>query len=282
MDAPPLSPDPSRELADLRRRAYGPDADIQRDPEAQARLRELEDLARTREDEPVSAAPAARPRVAAAPPPIAAGEASAAPEGAARSDDDPSPAGGAASATDSFAPLGAGRPWWRRIPTWTIAAGVGVVGLVAGIGIGAAFPLNAAQGPDRTLDVSPGAGVRGDGFVENLNYWGVDPGTVVPHEPFERIDVWTARASDDSRCVLVSYRGDLLSATCASGALDPVLDFTVYDGLPFELEEPLTEGSVIRFIGRPGSVEVWLSTAGSQPESLGPTTSRTDSLPRAA
>ncbi len=36
----------SRELAALRRRAYGPDADIQSDPAAVRRLSELEDLAR--------------------------------------------------------------------------------------------------------------------------------------------------------------------------------------------------------------------------------------------
>ena len=46
MDAPSLTAARSKELADLRRRAYGPNADIDSDPAAQHRLHELEELAR--------------------------------------------------------------------------------------------------------------------------------------------------------------------------------------------------------------------------------------------
>jgi hypothetical protein len=64
MDAPTLSSDRLRELAVLRSRAYGPDADIDRDADALARLVELEELARAEVLDPASAdQPAATPRL---------------------------------------------------------------------------------------------------------------------------------------------------------------------------------------------------------------------------
>src|SRR4051794_33631189 len=59
MDAPPLSSERRRELAALRTRAYGPDADIDRDADALARLIELEELSRTEAPEPVGTTPPA-------------------------------------------------------------------------------------------------------------------------------------------------------------------------------------------------------------------------------
>lgn len=47
-----MDTDTADELDQLRARAYGPDADIHTDAAAQLRLRELEDLARGRDDEP--------------------------------------------------------------------------------------------------------------------------------------------------------------------------------------------------------------------------------------
>src|SRR4051794_13018106 len=59
MDAPSPTPERSRELADLRQRAYGPGADIDRDPDAVRRLGELEALARE-QPEPTAAPEPAR------------------------------------------------------------------------------------------------------------------------------------------------------------------------------------------------------------------------------
>src|SRR6476469_2850542 len=53
MDATAPSPEGSRELADLRKRAYGPDADIDDDPVALRRLLELEALLHVEAPTPV-------------------------------------------------------------------------------------------------------------------------------------------------------------------------------------------------------------------------------------
>jgi hypothetical protein len=53
-----LTDEHTEELNALRKRAYGPDADIHQDPEALRRLRELEGAAAKREPEPVAIEPA--------------------------------------------------------------------------------------------------------------------------------------------------------------------------------------------------------------------------------
>ena len=255
MDAPPLSPARSQELADLRRRAYGPEADIQRDPVAQRRLYELELLAR-----PVATESAHERDVDQADPltsrPVR-DEASEALESTAPG----LPVAAEEPAMEAPPAAPAARPLWRRIPLWTIGA---VVGVGIGLALGLSWPTSSEPPPDLTLDVEPGAGERGAGFRENLDYWGVDPSTVVPHESFDAIQVWTARAVDESRCLLLSFDGGFLSATCSGAGLDPVLDFTVYDGMSLELETPLPIGTVIRFVGRQGHVDVWVSVPGGQ------------------
>lgn len=254
MDAPPLSPARSQELADLRRRAYGPNADIQRDPIAQRRLYELEQLARPAADEPVHESEVARQEVL--PPPGVGDEASDSPDST-----EPEPSVAVEEAAVAPPATAARRSWWRRIPLWAVAA---VVGLGVGLALGLSWPTSSEPPPDLTLDVEPGGGEKGAGFRENLDYWGVDPSTVVPHEPFDAIQVWTARAVDESRCLLLSFDGGFLSATCSGAGLDPVLDFTVYDGMSLELETPLPIGTVIRFVGREGHVDVWVSVPGGQ------------------
>ncbi|MGN8552786.1 UNVERIFIED_CONTAM: hypothetical protein OHV15_09395 [Microbacterium sp. SLM126] len=263
MDAPPLSPERSIELAALRRRAYGPDADIGLDPIALQRLSELEELARP----PVESRGDSLESVAAEAASPAEGDAIARP--AHREPD--------ASATaiiehppsegkDSAPVVPPDRPWWRRIPLWGATA---VVGIVLGAAIGFTWPNDDGPPPDVTLGVDPNGGERGAGFTENLDYWGVNPGTVVPHEGYDVIQVWTALGIDESRCLLLSHDGSFLSATCTGAGLDPVLDFTIYDGLSLDLETPLPVGTVIRFVGHEGSVDVWVRPPGGQvPEAI--------------
>lgn len=261
MDAPSMSPERSIELAALRRRAYGPDADIGRDPVAQQRLRELEDLARPpveRSVEPIAPEPA----------PPAADDAPVRPSDAAlddatTTDATPEPA----ERTDAAPPAAPSvRPWWRRVPLWSVTA---VAGIALGAAIGLTWPGDDGPPPDLTLGIDPSGGERGAGFTENLDYWGVQPGTVVPHEGYDTIQVWTALGIDESRCLLLSHDGSFLSATCTGAGLDPVLDFTIYDGMSLDLETPLPVGTVIRFVGHEGSVDVWVRPPGGQmPESI--------------
>lgn len=261
MNAPSKSTERSAELAALRRRAYGPDADIALDPAAQQRLSELEALARTQEapavgsrsgpqvevevEEQASVLPSLPDRDGVADDP-------------ARVADDP----------DAAAPSPAlrARPWWRRVPLWGIAA---VAGIAVGAAIGFTWPDDDGPPPDLTLGVDPSGGDRGAGFTENLDYWGVDAGTVVPHEGYDTIQVWTALGIDESHCLLLSHEGSFLSATCTGAGLDPVLDFTVYDGMSLNLETPLPVGTIIRFVGHEGSVDVWVRPPGGQaPEAI--------------
>ncbi|MHC2998873.1 hypothetical protein [Microbacterium sp. HJ5] len=264
MDAPSLSPARSRELADLRKRAYGPDADIQRDPVAQARLHELEALARSTAEAAPAAEADARPTT---PVPDAEATASVAAREEEATDDPAEAAPAAAQVADPAAP--ARRRWWQRVPLWSVTA---LVGIAAGVAIGVAWPTDSEPPPDLVLDVEPAGAERGAGFTENLNYWGVDPGSVVPHEAFDTIQVWTARAVDDARCVLLSHEGGFLGATCSGAGLDPVLDFTVYDGMSVELDSELPVGTVIRFVGRDGRVAVWVSVPGGQRGDAAPMT----------
>jgi hypothetical protein len=265
MDAPSMSPERSTELAALRRRAYGPDADIALDPAAQQRLSELEELAHpplVSRDEPVEpAGSSVREEPLAHPSRLSA-------DRAAGSGDETPP-----EATDAAPPVVVtDRPWWRRIPLWGVTA---VVGIAVGAAIGFTWPGDDGPPPDLTLRVDPNGGERGAGFTENLDYWGVDPGTVVPHEGYGPIQVWTALGIDESRCLLLSHEGSFLSATCTGAGLDPVLDFTIYDGLSLDLETPLPVGTVIRFVGHEGSVDVWVRPPGGQlPETISSTADR--------
>lgn len=277
MDAPSLSPERSTELAALRRRAYGPDADIASDPVAQQRLLELEALAHAAEanaDDVHRPAPAHR----VAPDPDddlfadpsaerSHGEAVAAP---------PSESAGVPAASTSPPAGTTERAWWRRVPLWAVAA---IVGIAIGAAIGFTWPSGDGPPPDLTLGVDPTGGERGAGFTENLDYWGVDAGTVVPHEGFDSIQVWTALGIDESRCLLLSHDGSFLSATCSGSGLDPVLDFTIYDGMSLDFENPLPVGTIIRFVGHEGSVDVWVRPPGGQdPETI----SSSADLPSAA
>src|SRR4029450_3948501 len=116
MDAPSLTPERSRELADLRRRAYGPDADIQRDPGALHRLHELEALAR---EEP-AAAEAPAPATQSSDSKPATASATAEPRASGLGEQS-APATTKQPAADgegvgSAPPTLPRRRWWRRIP----------------------------------------------------------------------------------------------------------------------------------------------------------------------
>src|SRR4051794_6575635 len=193
MDAPSPTPERSRELADLRRRAYGPDADIQRDPSAVLRLNELEDLVRETPDAVVDSLPGVG--------------------GEEDLDEEPAPAAAPPAPIPETPRRGR-----SRIPKWSIAAIAAVAGIV--IGASALWLIQRSTSmeapPDLTLKPTASGSSRGPGFAQNLDFWGVDRGTVAAYEPFDSIGVWTALSNDGSRCIVLSSEGQIFTATCAA------------------------------------------------------------------
>jgi hypothetical protein len=236
MDPSTSTSDESRELADLRRRAYGPDADIQGDPDAMRRLHELESEARRAD-------------------PAAAHE----PE----TDEARESAAEAASVTEPVVenhPVESAtvptRRWWRSGVVWAVAG----VSLLLGGAIGAtalAASTAPSDGPDVTLEALPGVDDQGPGWDEGLKSWGMEPTSVVQYEAYDTIDVMTARASDSARCILLLHQGSIFTAACARGGLDPVLDLGVDEGWPIHFEQPLGPDGVLRFMARADGVDVW-------------------------
>ncbi len=267
MDAPSPAAERRRELADLRRRAYGPDADIHGDPDALARLNELEDLERAHPAPATDSSLSSREQYA----PGSGGASST------TLHPPTTPTTPTTAVVDALSPVVAAahspeltspreRRWWRRIPVWAVVAVSLVVGLVLGISaVALSHPSDAADpDPDLTLAQTSLPAPRTTGFAQNLAYWGVDPSTVVSYEPFDSIHVWTGRRSDGSRCILLSPGGKIFTASCAASGLDPILDFIVHTNVPVSFEgNVLPEGSVIRFLARPRGVDVWARKSGA-------------------
>ena len=255
-----MSPERSRELADLRRRAYGPGADIARDPGAVARLHELEAL--SREEEPAVSVPQ-EPAVREAPAP---------PAETAR----PSAPAAAEPATALTSPAVTARsPWWRRVPVWSIA----VVSAVVGALIALSAVNLAADHPDATLEPAARAPETPTQWDELLRGWDVDPSTTQSFGDFRQIDVWEVRSRIGAPCILLSSRGRPFALGCASRDLDPIVDFTVQSGMLGILNDELRDGMLLRFIAREDRVDVWVREPPAR-EAQSIDTSWADSLPR--
>ncbi|WP_091489742.1 hypothetical protein [Microbacterium pygmaeum] len=244
MDAPALTPERRRELDDLRARAYGPRADIHSDEHALARLHELEDLARTDLlPASTSLAPAPNPGLdpAAAEAPVIEPASSetppAQPDAAVRS-----------------APV---RPWWRRIPLWAVV-GVGAIVLAVAFVIATVLPPNA----DASLRVV--ANVTADDVEprQMLGWFNVDIDTVRRHEEFHGVKIWSAGASDGSRCLMFSVQ-DWADGRCVPVGLDPVVDMMIYPGMPGLDGLDLPVGSVVRLALHGDVVDVSIAEAQS-------------------
>jgi hypothetical protein len=238
----------SRELAALRRRAYGPDADIQNDPEALRRLNELEDLARRstviHDDRPVDV-PDQDDDPADAEELIAA----ASPDGPA------APEARAAAPAPSSSKRGG---WIRRVPIWAIAAVCLVVGLVAGAAAMSISARSQGDAPDQILTSVGDSTDLSVSWISSLTSWGVAPSSVVQYQPFDTLDLWVGETSLDAKCLLVSHMGRIFTAACAEKGLSPVLDLTIDPSLPVHWDHPLPTGTVVRFIARDDGVDVWV------------------------
>ncbi len=251
MDTAEATADLADELAALRRRAYAPDADIHRDPEALARLHELEqrrrdlealrrtDVAGESDDAPGSRADESGAVDSEA---VTVPEATDPPQTAER------PASPAPAAMVERERV---RPWWRRWRIW-LSAGIGAA---AGAGIVVTAVWMAGQ-PDLTLHpVEPDAR---PGPVDYLEYLELDEDTLVAYEPFEKLTPWVGTTATGHTCLLLLISNQVGNMDCAPPVVDPTLCLPGWGfGWPVEAGD-LPDGSYVRFVARNDAVDVWV------------------------
>lgn len=264
MDAPPMTPDRSRELEALRSRAYGPGADIASDPEALARLHELEELARRAEQGgPAADEPPARPR----PADEADVDDAPAPRIRRESEVEPAPPSERDPDTEADAAIPAAAPGEtpRRTARWAWAVAGLAVGAIAGGAVTASVLAANTERADAVLARTTD-GADSSPWEDRLQYWGLEPDSLQAYEPFDVMGVWTARGSEQSRCLVLSYQEDAVMASCADAGFDPVFDFTIDEDMPISFSDELEPGTVVRFIARTDGVEVWVRAPGASLE----------------
>lgn len=245
-----LTPDQARELRALRARAYGPDADIDSDPVALQRLRDLESWEHI--------VPAASD------PPAAFADALPAPaaEFERRQDVD---AVGESSAPPAppTARSAKVRQWLASLPplAWIVAA---ATVLLVAAGVWAVSQVTASDA-DFTLaelssDETPPPLVADNYFTA---LYGVSSDGMRAHEPYRTITPWSWTAADGTRCLLLTVEGFDRPAggSCTPAGIDPIHDVTIWPGLSRELIGDLPQGSVIRFELRDARVHVWVRRA---------------------
>lgn len=272
------------ELRQLRLRAYGPDADIDSDPAALARLRELEGMRRavpaasspgtTLAEMAGSSGPPVPPRPPLPVSSLVAGE----PGSLAATDPNAAPASAQAAepaATDTPT-TPSGRSWARRLARWSRsprAIAVAAVALVVVLAL-AIVPGLFTDRPDASLRVDPGYADEqlSTEYRLFLRQIGADMDDFMRFEDFAGLQVWGTPTDAPVRCVLVSDGPqDVRALSCIPRGLDPVADMMVYPGspVPGDLEERYPDagaGTAVRFTLSGDSVEVRVVLADSELE----------------
>jgi hypothetical protein len=267
--------DPAAELAELRRRAYGPDADIEADAEARARLQELEDELRAASRPPSAVdlnAEEATPVVAGSSPAEQAPDAATEPDGPVDAADlasvtGESEADGGASATtpvDTEPEASGLRGFVRRmVPslrerrTWIIGGVGALIGAAVAVGL-FAYPWN---GPDQVLHPQADQPrFLPSEYADFLLQLGAKDDTEVAFETVGGFTPWSIDLEAGGRCILVTEGSrNLVNMACAAAGMDPVLD--LLPGLWGD--RSAQSGRTLRFIAREDRVEVWFG--GPQP-----------------
>lgn len=228
------------ELAALRARAYGADADIERDPAALARLAELEEWH--------AFTTARNEQVAPSDPTV----------------DEPS-----AAAAATRAERGADAP---RDPTPDIARRIRreklkALALGAGVATGIAVAIGglllwAAPRPSAVLHQITGP--PSDQVLRLADYarsFLVDESTLHGFEPFRNLSVWAASSSLGNSCLLVfePSTDNFLGASCVPPPAEPTVE--IYDVPIYALQdwhEGLDVGAMARFVRNGDEVDVWV------------------------
>jgi hypothetical protein len=259
MDVLPVAQDRATELAELRRRAYGPNADIHDDPAALARLHELETLERP----PVQAAQEAadagvaedRERADAAAPTASMLFADLAPtseHGEPSAEDERRVSDGETSA-EAVGPEKSGR---RRAKRIAAAAGVFVVG----VAVGALALISLQPQPAFTMAAQEGLGDIDPTLPMQFGYWSeVEEGSMTSYGTFGQFDVWSASGDGGSTCLFLTDGIEFGGMGCADLGLDPLVDIGAFYGYGRVDDDRIPTGSTARLLLHDGQIEGWLS-----------------------
>ncbi|WP_243074333.1 hypothetical protein [Microbacterium sp. SS28] len=239
MNAPAPSDD-ERELAELRARAYGRHPDIDVDPAALDRLRELEaahlgtslDVADAERDEPDDglASPSAEPP---AEPPVESAQ---------------------------VAPPDTAPPRTR----WSTAIGGRRGRLVAGASVtvlALAYTLSWLVGPHPDADLRPVADEPDGVVLSMLDFLGADgdPAEVRGYEAYGGLEPWFVVDAQGLHCFMIIQRpGSVDGANCVPPGVELFADITPWPTWRDDDGEALPDGSMIRFHYRGDRVEVFV------------------------
>jgi hypothetical protein len=243
MDESVSATDVEAELRHLRARAYGPDPDILDDPDALARLAELESAHRAERsiEDPVQAPPEEVLTSAANRP-------------------------GAVLVSDGSAAV---RPAVRLASLWrrTTATRGRRVGLIAGVmaiilTLVYAVMWYETPKPDATLHPS-GAVVDGEilSLVSAAPLAQVDDSTLRGYEAYRGVEPWLGTNAQGALCLMAMERSSviLVGVRCAPPEAELMLDLLVWaPGDEFAYMEGLANGTVIRFHVRRDAVDAFL------------------------
>lgn len=227
----------TEELVALRRRAYGPDADIEADPAALARLAELEGRGPTQRVDTLVPAAAAPSSVDAEP-----GEPS-------------STEGGVAADPGPPADSEPSHPrWWRR-PALLVAAAV-----VALVVLAASVMMTLDARPDRTLTPTPTSAEIPfpDGFSWLTSALGIPRDALRSYRGVGDIIVWAGTAEDGVACLLVTGTDGPFGFGCARGGRDATADIVLDSKMASIPPTGLPERTTLRFVYRGDTVDVWI------------------------
>lgn len=273
-----------RELSSLRRRAYGPDADIAGDPTAVARLAQLEASHAARRIRPRTSAPA--------PTPLAFGPHDTAPNHTAaehNSSEHITPAHTAPQHTaprdtaphdtappaDRSVPADSAPPEnaptrrlvraWRRTPRWMLLG----LGLIVGAIIVGVLSTAGSGSFDTTL--APRSDQDTDGrqvFREygSLDYLGVEMDDLTLYDEFRGLDIWTAPSMYGTQCLIITdggddRRGGLWGGNCTPAGMAPTVDLQNFSAFDHEVFDNLPIGSIVRFVLEDDRVRVSVGEA---------------------
>lgn len=267
------------ELAELRRRAYGPEADIGTDPVARRRLRELEGRLRavvkenSRSGAPTARSPQSEPAdVFLRPPAVTAVDAVLI--GAPR--EIPAAATGAATAAQADPTASVGQQ-----PVGGVRIQRGLIGLAAATGVllvVGSFWLGRSTGerqPDELFSenlAEPPAEVGRVPTDDDLHY-GITPdaqrwqGRVA-----DGLEIWTAETAEGNRCLTVTFDAEdrsgggyrvIYGMSCAH-TLDPSVEIQA-GALPEPDHPDFADVQMLRFVWRSDGVAMFLDPAPPEP-----------------